>query len=101
MLLRYQQLNMRMYSNTVDVDVKSLKGNISAHVFGTENFIQIHLMTTKSDASRVLQVLAKDIGVPNKLFFDNVQEKIVKNSKFMKTIRFLRMKWRAPELHSS
>ena len=80
--------------------VKSLKGNACAQVFVTENFVRVHPMATKADAGRALQVLAKDVGVPNHIVVDGAKEQTGANTDFMKTVRWLKMRIRNTEPYS-
>ena len=49
-------------------------------------------MPTKADAGRSLRVFAEDVGVQNYIVVDGTKKQTGPNSKFMKTVRQLKMK---------
>jgi hypothetical protein len=99
-MLHYRRLDTTFYSDTMFSKVKSLKGNSCAQVFVADNFIRVHPMTTKSDAGPALQVLAEDVGVPNHIVVDGAKEQTGAHTDFMKTVRWLKMRWRNTEPYS-
>ena len=90
MTLKYRRLNTTIHSDTMMSNVKSLKGNVCAQVFATENFVVVDPIPSKADAGKALKRFADDVGAPQVMVFDNAQEQLGKNSDFQKTLDYIK-----------
>jgi len=90
-----------MWTDTMHFKTKSLAQNKCAQVYMTMSWVGAYPMKDKSQAGDSLRLLAEDVGVPNELTYDNAPEMTGPRTEFQKTARFLRIKCRTIEAHTS
>ena len=74
-MLRYNRLNVEMYTDTAKSAVKSHDQMRYIQVYATAGgWVKAYPMASKSDTPGTLQDLLKDIGVPARLILDNSLE---------------------------
>ena len=73
--LRYNRLNVEMYTDTAKAGVKSHDQMLYIQVYATHGgWVKAYPMATKADTVHTLQDLLKEVGVPAKLILDNSLE---------------------------
>jgi hypothetical protein len=74
-MLRYNQLQIKMYSDTFFSNCTSILGNKCAQLFVSDfGYIKFAPMKLKSEAGYTLQELIKDIGIPKQLHIDGAKK---------------------------
>lgn len=86
--LRYRRLNGVMYSDTMFSRYKSIIGNTCAQMFTIGGLVRAGPMATKGGAGYEFDTFVQDVGAPNNVVVDNVQEQVAKGSYFQKVARF-------------
>jgi len=76
--LRYRQLPVDMFTDTMSSKTKSYRGNKCAQVFATANgWTRAFPMERKSDAHDALSLLHQRVGVPNTMIMDGAKEQVL------------------------
>ena len=73
--LRYNRLNVEMYTDTAKAGIKSYDQMLYVQVYATTSgWVKAYPMASKKDTPHTLQDLLKEVGVPSKLIMDNALE---------------------------
>jgi hypothetical protein len=74
-MLKYNRLKCRMYSNTFFSNIVSIQGHKCGQLFTTDfGYCRFVPMKTKSDAGYALQDVLHDSGIPNHIHTDGAKE---------------------------
>jgi hypothetical protein len=74
-MLKYNRLNCKVYSDTFFSNHISLSGNKCAQLFVTNfGYLKFSLMKNKSEAGYALQEMNKEVGIPTRLNTDRAKE---------------------------
>ena len=74
--------------------MKSIEGYICAQLFTDSEFVFIHPMTSKAEAGPALNILARDVGVPNTMIKDGSLEQKDDNTGLVKALKRLNIESR-------
>jgi len=76
-MLKYNRLNCRLYSDTFFSNVKSIQGHSCGQLFVTDfGYSKFVPMESKAEAGYALQDTIRDIGIPNHIHTDGAKELI-------------------------
>jgi hypothetical protein len=77
---------------------KGLHGETSCQVFTDGDFVWVHPMRSKSQASEALEAFVKEL--PSQLAFNNSKEQMCPGTDFMKSVDYNRIDWSLVELYT-
>ena len=100
MSMKLRRLKATMYTDTVPINVKSLRQNTCYQSYTCENFVHIHPMRNQKEAAASLHRLAEDVGIPAELVSDSAPLLVGPQSDFVKQANFLRTQIRSSEPHT-
>eukprot|EP00957_Ditylum_brightwellii_P010554 799235-Ditylum_brightwellii.AAC.1 len=89
-----------MFTDTMYFKTKSLQQNTCAQGFTTRDWAGAYPMRKEVEAGNTLRLLAKDVGVPNRLTMDNANVMAGLNTTFQKTTQHLHIKTNTIEAHT-
>ena len=95
--MRYRRLRATFYTDTVPVNVKSIRQHTHFQTYTSENFVHVHPMRGEKEAAQSLLHLAQDVGIPAELKSDNAPLLTGPTSDFVKQAEFLRLKLTSTE----
>ena len=81
-----RRLNVLVHTDTMFATAKGLLGNTAAQVFTDGQYIYFCPMRTKKHAGRALVSFTEDVGIPDRIRFDQAKETMKEGTEFMKTI---------------
>ena len=99
----YEQPRIRgvVYTDTMDGQHKSLKGNKFAQVFATDfHFSAVYPMESKGHAGDALKQFITDFRVPDKIICDGSKEQTKRGTTFMEQVRKHHIEIHTSEPHS-
>ena len=86
-LQRLRSLSCKFYTDTLFAKNNSIIGNICAQLFiDRESLFYVRPMKYKSQAGEALNIVTRDIGVPNTLISDNAGEQMVLHTELQECI---------------
>ena len=74
---------------------------ILVQVYTGEDFVTVYPSRSKKISGKTLCLLAEDVGAPNKLMFDNLQEQVGPGTDFQKTANYLKIKCDTIKAHTN
>ena len=87
-----RRLRCKLFSDTLFSKTKSLKGNVCAQVFVTENFIRVYPMRSKGQAGEPFREFTDDVGAPNEIVVDQAPEQVGPNTEFRSVKNWIKYK---------
>jgi len=98
--LRFNRLQVTVYTDTMFSRVKSTRGNTAAQVFSAGNFVYTVPIKSKANAGDALLQFIQDVGIPEVIVSDGAKEQTGANTKFMEVVRTYGIKTRQTEPYS-
>ena len=98
---RLRRLSTTWYTDTLFAKETSITGNTCAQLYADgQGFINVYPIDSKEKAGETLQMIVKDVGIPNTIISDNAPEQVGKNTLFQKTCRKYNIESRSTEPYS-